>query len=57
VAEPGSGFGTDTNHVTIYSTDAPAQELPLLSKREVAARLLDRVVARLDAPKPKEAAR
>jgi phosphopantothenoylcysteine decarboxylase / phosphopantothenate---cysteine ligase len=57
VAEPGSGFGTDTNHVTIYSTDAPAEELPLLSKREVASRLLDRVVARLDAPRPKETAR
>jgi phosphopantothenoylcysteine decarboxylase / phosphopantothenate---cysteine ligase len=55
VAEPGSGFGTDTNRVTIYSTDAPAEELPLLAKREVAARLLDRVVARLDPSK--EAAR
>jgi phosphopantothenoylcysteine decarboxylase / phosphopantothenate---cysteine ligase len=67
VAEPGSGFGTETNRVTIYSTDAPAEELPMLSKREVAARLLDRVVARLDAggtspaldhaPRPKEADR
>ena len=47
VAEPGSGFGTDTNKVTIYSTEAPPEELPLLSKREVAELLLDRVVVRL----------
>jgi phosphopantothenoylcysteine decarboxylase/phosphopantothenate--cysteine ligase len=47
VAEPGSGFGTDTNKVTIYSTEAPPEELPLLSKREVAELLLDRIVVRL----------
>lgn len=49
VADPGSGFGTDTNKVTIYSTDAAPEELPLLSKREVAELLLDRVVVRLAA--------
>jgi phosphopantothenoylcysteine decarboxylase/phosphopantothenate--cysteine ligase len=49
VADPGSGFGTDTNRVTIYSTDAAPEELPLLSKREVAELLLDRVVVRLAA--------
>jgi phosphopantothenoylcysteine decarboxylase/phosphopantothenate--cysteine ligase len=49
VADPGSGFGTDTNKVTIYSTDAAPEELPLLSKREVAELLLDRVVVRLTA--------
>jgi phosphopantothenoylcysteine decarboxylase/phosphopantothenate--cysteine ligase len=49
VAEPGSGFGTDTNKVTIYSTDGPPEELPLLTKREVAELLLDRVVVRLAA--------
>jgi len=48
VAEPGSGFGTDTNKVTIYSTDGTPEELPMLSKREVAELLLDRVVVRLD---------
>jgi len=49
VADPGSGFGTDTNKVTIYSTDAAPEALPLLSKREVAELLLDRVVVRLAA--------
>jgi phosphopantothenoylcysteine decarboxylase/phosphopantothenate--cysteine ligase len=48
VAEPGSGFGTDTNRVTILAADGPEQALPLLSKREVAERVLDRVAAALD---------
>ncbi len=46
VSEPGSGFGTDTDRVTIYSNDGPPEELPLLTKREVAELLLDRVVVR-----------
>jgi phosphopantothenoylcysteine decarboxylase/phosphopantothenate--cysteine ligase len=49
VSEPGSGFGTDTNRVVILGADGSRDELPLLSKREVADRLLDRVVAALDA--------
>ncbi len=49
VSEPGSGFGTDTNRVTILSADGSRDELPLLSKREVAERLLDRVALALDA--------
>ena len=48
VAEPGSGFGTDTNRVSILAADGSREDLPLLSKREVADRLLDRVVALLD---------
>ena len=48
VAEPGSGFGTDTNRVTILDADGGRDELPLLSKREVADRLLDSVVRALD---------
>jgi len=48
VAEEGSGFGTDTNRVTILSADGTEQALPLLSKREVADRILDRIVAALD---------
>ena len=52
VAEPGSGFGTDTNRVTIYAADGPPEELPLMSKRQVAELLLDRVVVRLNARVP-----
>jgi phosphopantothenoylcysteine decarboxylase/phosphopantothenate--cysteine ligase len=49
VSEPGSGFGTDTNRVTILAADGSRDELPLLSKREVAERLLDRLAPALDA--------
>ena len=47
VAEPGSGFGTETNRVTLYARSAEPEAWPLLSKRAVAERLLDRVVALL----------
>jgi Phosphopantothenoylcysteine synthetase/decarboxylase len=49
VTEPGSGFGTDTNRVTIYTSDGSREELPLMSKHDVAEFLLDRVVVRLAA--------
>ncbi len=39
-----SGFGTDTNQVTMIDRNGKAENLPLLSKREVAERILDRVV-------------
>jgi phosphopantothenoylcysteine decarboxylase/phosphopantothenate--cysteine ligase len=49
VSERGSGFGSDTNRVTILTADGSREELPMLSKREVAERLLDRVAVALDA--------
>ena len=45
VAEEGSGFGSDTNRVTIVVPGAEPEPWPLLSKREVADRLLDRIRA------------
>jgi phosphopantothenoylcysteine decarboxylase/phosphopantothenate--cysteine ligase len=48
VAEPGSGFGTDTNRVVILGADGSRDDLPLMRKRAVADLLLDRVVALLD---------
>ena len=48
VAEPGSGFGTDTNRVTILAADGSREDLPLQSKRAVADRLLDLVAGALD---------
>lgn len=47
VSAPGSGFGTDTNQVTLIDR-AGVEPLPLLPKSEVAERILDRVVALLD---------
>ena len=43
--EPGAGFGGDTNRVTLVGRDGAAEELPLLSKVDVAAAILDRVEA------------
>jgi phosphopantothenoylcysteine decarboxylase/phosphopantothenate--cysteine ligase len=48
VAEAGSGFGTETNRVSILAADGGRDDLPLLSKRDVADRLLDRVARALD---------
>jgi phosphopantothenoylcysteine decarboxylase/phosphopantothenate--cysteine ligase len=48
VTEPGSGFGTDTNRVTIYYPEGAPEQLPMLSKREVAELLLDRILIRVD---------
>jgi len=49
VAEEGSGFGTETNRVSILAADGAREDLPLLSKRDVAEHLLDRVAPALDA--------
>jgi len=43
VTLPGSGFGSDTNLVTIILPDGNHVAWPLLPKREVAARLWDRI--------------
>jgi phosphopantothenoylcysteine decarboxylase/phosphopantothenate--cysteine ligase len=48
VSEPGSGFGTETNRVTLLAADGTVDELPLLSKRDVAQHILDWVARRLD---------
>jgi phosphopantothenoylcysteine decarboxylase/phosphopantothenate--cysteine ligase len=48
VAEAGSGFGTDTNRVTLLAADGTEEALPLLAKRAVADLVLDRVARALD---------
>jgi len=45
VSEVGSGFGTDTNRVTVIVPGAAPEAWPRLSKLEVAHRLLDRMVS------------
>jgi phosphopantothenoylcysteine decarboxylase/phosphopantothenate--cysteine ligase len=52
VSEAGSGFGTETNRVTILSSGGSVEALPMLTKREVADLLLDRVVRVLDERQP-----
>jgi len=43
VTRAGSGFESDANAVVLVSPGGEAEELPLLAKREVAVRLLDRI--------------
>ncbi|MBI1930156.1 bifunctional 4'-phosphopantothenoylcysteine decarboxylase/phosphopantothenoylcysteine synthetase, partial [Candidatus Poribacteria bacterium] len=45
VLAEGAGFEGDTNIVTLLDREGNCEQLPLLSKREVANILLDRVVA------------
>ncbi|MCH8869063.1 MAG: bifunctional phosphopantothenoylcysteine decarboxylase/phosphopantothenate--cysteine ligase CoaBC [Chloroflexi bacterium] len=43
ITAPDSGFGTDTNRVTLLDREGRATELPLLTKYEVGHEILDRV--------------
>jgi len=45
VSASDSGFGVDTNRVTLLAPDAEPETLPLLSKAEVAERVVARVAA------------
>jgi phosphopantothenoylcysteine decarboxylase/phosphopantothenate--cysteine ligase len=47
VNRPGSGFQVDTNEVTLIDREGQIVRLPLLTKDEVAEKVLDRVVAYL----------
>ena len=44
VTTPGSGFGVDTNKVTLLFKDGRVEDLPLMSKREVADAIIDRLL-------------
>lgn len=44
VTERGCGFGTDTNRVTFVYPDGSSRELPLMTKRAVARRIVDEVL-------------
>ena len=43
ITADGSGFGTDTNKVLLVDASGQVEDLPLMSKPEVAHRILDRV--------------
>jgi phosphopantothenoylcysteine decarboxylase / phosphopantothenate---cysteine ligase len=43
VTEEGAGFGYDTNIIKVLSADGEIESLPLMSKMEVADRILDKV--------------
>jgi phosphopantothenoylcysteine decarboxylase/phosphopantothenate--cysteine ligase len=52
IGAEGSGFGTDTNRVTIYRRGADPVRLPQLSKLEVAHRILDEIEPLLGTARP-----
>lgn len=43
ITEAKAGFGSDTNHVHIFSADGTDEELPMMDKSDLAAAILDRV--------------
>ncbi len=47
ISAPGIGFQSDSNQVTILSREGGIEPQPLLSKKEIAGLLLDRIKARL----------
>jgi phosphopantothenoylcysteine decarboxylase/phosphopantothenate--cysteine ligase len=47
ITDTKSGFGVDTNKVTLIDRNGNVESLPLLTKREVADRILDKVVGLL----------
>jgi len=47
ITDASSGFGTDTNKVTLIDKQGNVEDLPLLTKREVADKILDRVAGLL----------
>ncbi|MGB2826919.1 MAG: bifunctional phosphopantothenoylcysteine decarboxylase/phosphopantothenate--cysteine ligase CoaBC [Dehalococcoidales bacterium] len=48
ITAAGSGFGADTNKVTIIDKNGKVENLPLLTKREVADKILDKVAEILE---------
>ena len=51
VSIKGTGFGADTNKVVIIKKDGKQEDLPLMSKREVADKILDNVAKMLKGKK------
>ncbi len=49
ITEPGAGFGTDTNIVTLIHRDGREEALPLQAKSSVADRIMDEVAGLLKA--------
>jgi phosphopantothenoylcysteine decarboxylase/phosphopantothenate--cysteine ligase len=47
VSRRGAGFGADTNIITIFMKDGSRLELPMMSKRDAAARIFDEIENRL----------
>lgn len=44
VTAPDAGFGVDTNKITILYSSGKQEELPLMSKHDVADEIIDRIL-------------
>ena len=47
ICEENAGFGSETNHVKIFSSDGSEEDLPMMEKSELAGKILDRVTENL----------
>jgi len=50
-SEPGAGFGSETNRAIYITKEGAREDWPIMSKREMADRILDRVLLALSEPK------
>jgi phosphopantothenoylcysteine decarboxylase / phosphopantothenate---cysteine ligase len=46
--DPGAGFGTDTNKVTVFDKDGNEHDFPSKSKKEVAADIVDLIIKKIN---------
>lgn len=47
VSRLGAGFGSDTNIVTIFARNGEKLELPMMTKKELAVRIIDEIESRI----------
>jgi phosphopantothenoylcysteine decarboxylase/phosphopantothenate--cysteine ligase len=47
ITAPGAGFGSDTNRVSLLDGSGSVEELPLMSKADVAEAVLERAMRKL----------
>jgi len=52
VSLEGAGFNSDTNIVTVFASEGKIAELPMMSKREVASRLMSIILERMSVSGP-----
>jgi len=45
-----AGFAVDTNRITLLHADGKKEELPLMSKADVAAEIVERIISILNKP-------
>jgi phosphopantothenoylcysteine decarboxylase/phosphopantothenate--cysteine ligase len=54
ITKSGSGFGSDDNKVILIDSSGHTEDVPIMNKRGVADRILDKVVTLIARKKPRE---